>query len=183
MPVAASGPVSLPLENLKVLLANCAAFRAWVGAADVTAARARIWLVDVPPPAAAGRSYTAAELSAKRPLAIIDEFEFEDGRPGGDAWGSQRVALGGFVESGRLLLRFEADVPTADVNDPASAKLSIMNQVGAVVSDMRNLGTGDNEYLSIHRITRHHPYARSDQAEAPTQKDHFSVSYRIDWGV
>ena len=41
MPVTPTGPVSLPLENLRVLLANCASWQSWVGAANATDAYVR----------------------------------------------------------------------------------------------------------------------------------------------
>lgn len=183
MPVTPTGPISLPLENLKALLANCAAFRSWVGAADVAAARERIHLCGLPAPAAVGGAYGLDELESLRPFAVIDEFAFEDNRPGGDAWVSQRVALGAFVESGRLLVRFEDDVPAEDARDIAAAKLALMNRIGALVTEMRDLGGGDSEYLSIHRITRHHPFERADESQAGTQGDYWQVSYRVDWGI
>src|SRR4051812_39751424 len=98
MPISPTGPVSLPLENLRILLAGCPGFRTWVGAANATEARTRILLVEMTAPADP-QGYTAAELAAMRPFAVIDEHQLEDDRPGGDAWVWDRVGLPAFVAS------------------------------------------------------------------------------------
>lgn len=182
MPIEASGPVSLPLENLRVLLSNCEAFREWTGDDTAEAAREHVHLVDLPRPADRG-GYTPEELAELRPFAVIDEFALDDGRPGADAWATERDALGGFVDSGKLLLRFEAEILAEDADDPADSKLLFYNRVGAVLQDMKLLGGGDTEYLSIHRMVRYHPAKRMSFERAATQGDVYEVTYVVWWGV
>ena len=181
MPVTPSGPVSLPLEHLAVLLSNCAAFRAWTGDSTPALARLHVHLVDLPP-AENPAGYTKAELTELRPLALVDEFVLDGGRPGADAWESEREALGGWVDRGKLLLKLEALVPEEDANDPAAAKLKFMNDVGAILTDVKSLGGGDTDYLSIHRIVRYHPISRTRIEAVDAQGDAMSVSYVIWWG-
>ena len=181
MAIEPTGPVSLPLENLRLLVAACPAFQAWAGDATAEAAKAHVHLVDLPPAEDAG-GYTRAELAELMPLAVVDEFALDGDRPGGDAWSSDRNGLGAFVDSGKLLLRFEAAVPEEDANDPAAAKLKFYNAVGAVLQDMKGLGGGDADYLSIHRIVRYHPATRTPVESENAQGDVFRVSYVVFWG-
>jgi hypothetical protein len=181
MPVTASGPISLPLENGRTLIANCAAFRTWTGTADIAAAKNRIHLVDFEPPEN-GREYTADELAALRPYAEVDEFIPPDERPGGDPFVSQRQGYGAFVDAGKLLVRFFDNVDDVDAQNPSEARLQFMNKVGAVIAEIKELGGGDTDLLSVHRITRWEPYRRSDESEAETMGDFYRCSFVLTWG-
>lgn len=180
MPIEPTGPLSLPLANLRTLVAACPAFQSWVGAADPGAAEERIHLVDFEPPA--GRNYTVEELDTLRPYAVVDEFAFPDDRPGGDAWVSVRHGSGAFVDAGKLLLRFCGNVPPEDEANPAEARLAFMNAVGAVVREIQGLGGGDTDYLSVHRIARWEPYQRASFGEAEAQGDFYLCSFVVTWG-
>ena len=95
----------------------------------------------------------------------------------------QREGLGAFVDSGKVLLRFEAVIPAEDADDPAAAKLLFYNRVGAVLQDLKSLGGGDTDYLSLHRIARYHPAARNALEAEDAQGDVYKVSYALWWGV
>jgi hypothetical protein len=58
-----------------------------------------------------------------------------------------------------------------------------MNVVVAILADMKALGGGDSDYLSIHRIVRYHPFSRTRLEAEQAQGDAFSVSYVVWWGV
>lgn len=179
MPVTASGIVSLPLEKLRTIIANCAAFQAWTGTADVAEATTRLHLIG--PKAEDGRKFTAEELAELRPFGVIDEWRVP-GRPGGGAWVMDRHAQGGYTPSGKLLLTFEDAVADDDSGNPDEARLAFMNRLGDVINEMLLLGGGDTEYLSIHRVERWEYYARGDETEAAPQGDFYWASYVIDWG-
>ncbi|RMF87769.1 MAG: hypothetical protein D6741_20110, partial [Planctomycetota bacterium] len=70
----AQGALTEVEERMAVMLAACASFQAWVGAADSTAARASIYFDAIPPPA--GSDYTRAELDGYRPWAIISTLDY-----------------------------------------------------------------------------------------------------------
>jgi hypothetical protein len=137
--------------------------------------------VDVSPAFTNG-GYTLAELKELRPYARVNEFELED-KPGGQGWIADRIALGAFTHSGKLVLDFLGDVPEEDAGDPAAATLRFMNHVGAVLLDLQALGGGDGYFLSIHRIEKYQPFVRSDETEAETLGDYFRVQYLVHYGV
>lgn len=182
MPVEPSGPISLRLQQLKELLADCPAWQAWVGrAGNELVAGQHVYLIDTPPSEVAG-GYTLAQLRTMRPFARVDEFELED-KPGGQAWVADRVALGAFSFSGKLILDFFDDVPEEDAGDPVAAKLRFMNNVGTVLLELLERGGGDEGPLSIHRVEKYQPFVRSDETEWETMGDYFRVQYLVHYGV
>src|SRR5688572_21072978 len=103
MPIVASGMLSIPLECLRVLLANCTAWQSWTGAATAATAKERIHLHDIDPPAIAGGAYAADELTSRRPLARIDDWQPERGF-GEQQWVARRIAERGAFEIGGKLI-------------------------------------------------------------------------------
>jgi len=182
MAVTPTGQISLRLEDLRTLVANCAAWRSWTQTATVAAAKEKVYLVDLPPPAK-DEAHEEEDLVARRPFAVVDEFEAPNDRSGADAFVMDRASLGAFQLGGRLLLSFEDDVPPEDAGDPAAAKLRFMNNVGAVLQEIKALGAGENDLLSVHRVARWEPWRRSPKEEEPTQGDYMRVSFVVTWGI
>jgi hypothetical protein len=187
MPVTASGPISLPLEYGRILVANCAAFRSWGGASSVAKAMERIHLVDVPPPEGGG-SYSIDELEALRPYVTIDQFALPGSRQGGDGWMSVRRGQGAFVDGGKLLLRFFDNVPPEDQHNAAEARLLFMNRLGGVLQEMKLKGGGDgvdadgNPLLSVHGMSIWEPFRRAFEDEVPTMGDFYACGVAVTWG-
>jgi hypothetical protein len=179
MPIQATGIVSLRLEDLRALLGACASWRSWTKAADVAAAKRHVHLVDIPP-STSGSGYTRDELTALRPLARVDEYEEDNRLVGGLVL--DRTALGGFVLSGKLVLTFEDEVPEEDADDPAAAKLRFMNNIGAVLKELADLGGGEGEYLSIHRVEKFGKVARASETDVETMGDFLQAQYVIHHG-
>ena len=180
MPVTPSGPISLRLEDLRTLLANCPAWRTWTGDATAELAKRHVHLVDIPPaPSAAG--YSAADLAELRPFARVDEYEEADRLVGGFVL--ERVSLGAFMPSGKLVLTFEDEVPQEDANDPAAAKLRFMNNVGAVLKDLVDLGDGEGDYLSVHKVEKLGRIARATEEDVETMGDYLQAQYVIHHGI
>src|SRR4051812_45031543 len=110
MPVTPSGTLSLPLECLRVLLANCPSWQSWTGTATAALAKARVYLHDITPPDADAGSYTASELQTLRPFARIDDWEPQRG-VGEEPWRSRRAGeRGPYMKGGKLVLDFDDDV-------------------------------------------------------------------------
>ena len=78
---------------------------------------------------------------------------------------------------------FQWTAPGFRGGDPAAAKLRFMNNVGAVLQEMKALGAGENDLLSVHRVARWEPWRRSPKEEEPTQGDYMRVSFVLTWGV
>lgn len=120
---AAAGTVSSAEEALGRTLAACTAFQGDGG--DETSARQRIFYHALPPPANDGE-YTAAELAAYRPCALIyTDF------PRGYRW--HKVGSFAWDDSGRLALELEWTVPEAVATDEAEVARRFSNWLGTVM--------------------------------------------------
>jgi len=182
MPVSPTGPISLPLSHLRLLVADCTAFRTWVGAANQAAALAKIHLCELPAPAAPGSGYTTTELQTLRPCAIVDLWTPIRGygeQP--QAW-QMRGEGGPFLESGKLTLDFLDDVDVTDAAVLSDAKFRFLNNVGAVVDQMLDL-SGSDGYLNANRIEVYQGPGRADERMQETYGDHWRVQLLVQWGV
>jgi hypothetical protein len=193
MAVTPSGMLSLPMECLRVLLANCTAWQSWTGTANATLAKARIYLHDIPAPAADEGSYTASELQTIRPFARIDDWMPERGF-GDEPWKSSRVAeRSAFRTTGKLVLDFSDDVDASDTANATDTKLRFTNRVGGVIEEL--LGkAGSSDYLSVGDLAAgvapigilsievYQGYLRSDQAETDAQGEHTRMQFLVHWG-
>jgi len=152
------------LTNLRTLLADCEAFRAWVGAADATEAKARIYRV----------AEDAAD--ATRPFALVAAGDDDDSEF--DSAGAANF----FAAAGSLILRFEADVRSKYSADDAKAEIDFSNQVGTVLAEMKALA-GSGAYLNIREIDMTMPPARSSIEEQEAGDDYFQIELEVRWGV
>ena len=160
MAVTPSGPLSLPLDNLRTLLANCPSFQTWVGAADAAEALAAISLVAVE--------------TVERPLAIVMQAP-------GRGWASRQNAGGAanwFSQSGTLLILFEDDVE-AEAIEP-DAELTFTNLVGAIISEMQDLA-GSGGHLNVTSIAIKDGPSRSDFSEKESTGDYYQVVLEVGW--
>lgn len=132
MAVTPTGFVSLPMANLKESLAQCAAFRTFVGAESVAAARALIYQLDVVDPA-----------SIDRPYAVVGLGEINGEKIAG---GAQNV----FSASGAPMFILVADVNTALPHD--DQVLTMTNALGAIVVQLAQ-NTGAYGYFSFDQFT------------------------------
>lgn len=127
----AAGLLSLPAENLRILLAGSVKFRELVGEANPTLAKAHI---HIGPRDATG--YT-------RPRALIDITRHREPSVAGGAGISYR-------STGELWLHIARDIPSgyqaAAQNE--NAMLEFTNLIGAIVADMQAL-SGTATYLVV----------------------------------
>lgn len=127
-----TGPISLAQQRARIMLADCATFRSWVGAANQTEALASIHLKSM-----ATVPATAAAWIAARPLCVVD-------MPADNGYSTERVAggLGAcYVESGQIMLSFEAEL--ADADDESDSRVVFENKLGAIFSEMWALSGTD----------------------------------------
>lgn len=136
-----TGAISRIEQTLAMTLADAPAFRTWCGAADQTAALARIYFGALPPPAAGGEEYTLAELVAYRPFALVF---CKHGNRAFKASG-QRYS---YSQGGLLQVLLEQATPTAALLDAQEAERLWNNTVGSIVDDVCTLA-GQGGYLAI----------------------------------
>jgi hypothetical protein len=176
-----------PLQNLRELVAACATFQAWVGAdtaeTPATAALASTCLQE-PSPESGDETHAPEELELRRPFALIDWFVPLSGM-GGEPYHAQRIGQLAYVESGRLMLTFEADTdPAATTHTEALTKF--VEKVEAIVGEMLGLAGTDNgsyTHLSltgIELLIRPH---RSPVQEHETQGDYWRVTLLVNVGI
>lgn len=162
MPVTPANLFSLPLKALQDTIANSGTFQTWAGTAGGAPTLARIHLVGV-------------DVSAVvRPFALIDF---------GEKFDSAQIAYQGqFMSSGELLLLFEDAVAPANAGNHGDAKLAFTNQVGAVLNEIQDV-SGQNSFLSIHKIKLKSGPNRSTKDERDAGTDLYQVTFEVVWGV
>ncbi|TXH44326.1 MAG: hypothetical protein E6Q97_32845 [Desulfurellales bacterium] len=125
-------------DALIELLANSAAFRTFVGAANATAAKARIYLYDIPSTAEDQDGYTDAEFVALFPCAIIGPPD--DGEMFRGTYTANGVNYEYTVDVA-FSVRFERQRSGTDTDQAAVRKLC--NAIGDVIDQlMLSSGTG-----------------------------------------
>jgi len=159
--VSATGIVSLPLENLRTLVANSDDFQTWVSAASAAAAKAHIYAVVTDPP-----------LASKRPFACVrhcapSEFSID-------------AATG--ADSGAIELWFEATIAAGNRDDAADAEFAFTNVVGAIISDIITL-SHQGGYMLIREIECIDGPAPNSKDETESEGHYYVALYKVHWGV
>ncbi len=178
MTVSASGVLSKPLQHMADLLAACAAFQTWVGAADAAAAAGSIHLVGYEDPKQAdGQSddeYRAARAEA-RPLAAVGFGGEFTAAP--DAEPRAYYRHGGALE---VRLQHMADVDDEDLAE-GQALLTFANAIGAILEEIESTaGTGGHLTVVGYRISE--GPARMDPLEVSAgELDVYQVTIEFDW--
>ena len=169
----ATGPIAKAEDYLKETLANCAAFRTLVGAADAAGAKASIYTDALTEPVSGG-VYSQAELEALHPFALIATdadagfyMEFSSISSGGHE----------YADGGRILLRLVRIAPGVSI---ASDERGWKEIFGAILDQLFGLAGGAG-YLAITAIRvlsmdRFHPDDQVDMADAQ------GVTVAIEWG-
>ena len=163
MAVTPTGFLSTPVDTLRTMLANSAAFQTWVGAADATAAKARIY------------PFTIDEGSYTRPYAIVT---FGDG-----GFSLNNVGTGAadsFQDRGQLRIFFEANVSAGNQGNHADSVYEFTNQIGAVLSDIAALAVSGYLVISSFRVS---VPSRSDAEEKDAGADYFNVVVEVEYGI
>jgi len=128
-----SGPISLPLDHMRTLLANLAAMQDWLDVGSAAEALNSIYLVAVDDP---------VDAPIATPYAVVVQGER-------GCWSGRRTAGGAaarFAGSGVIDVLFQADVAAS--LSYADAELTFTNSVGAILSEIDGVA-GSNEYLNV----------------------------------
>jgi hypothetical protein len=172
-----SGSLSLAQEHLRVMLADCATFRALCGAGNRAGALAHLHHEGLPAPAN-GTEHTAAEHADLRPWGIVfmaDQRGFS----------RRLVSTETFRSAGRLRLRLARTCPdVTGADEPTSdAMLEWKNIIGGIIGELCELATaGDIEHLAFDEIgVDFGPFAAAPELAA-TQGLWQGVELSVAWG-
>jgi hypothetical protein len=179
-----TGPLSLPLTNMRTLLANCSAWQTWTGAASAAEALEHIHLLAVDQPREDDED---RPWSSIRPFAVIGldlpEFWAAEKHSGG--------AAGGFVRSGNLLVSFEDNVDDQIKDNYREALVRFLNNVGDVIIDL--IGSpgvsaglsGTGTYLHLTGLTVKEGPHRADRDELANTDlgDYQAITLGVSWGI
>lgn len=181
MPTA-TGRLSLPLEHTRTILAACAAWRSWVGAATAAVAKASIHLVHLPGPGCGG-AYTKDEIVSQRVHAIVDFPE------DGEGFETNRIAGGSrhyFQDRGRVLVGIVEDVPLEPDASDAEVKVAFMNRLGALIGEVLALSASDDgvtAYLAVTDLAVVMGPSVSHEDLETGQGRTVWATLALDWGV
>lgn len=158
MPVTPTGMISLPLDHMRKTIADSAAFRTWVGAADQAAALAKV--------------YPVLTTATTPPFAVVDWAE-----------NFRRLKVAGgtrnfFRQEGDLTVLFRGAVNAA--HDDADAAYTFLNTVGAILAEMEALA-GTAGYLDITGITLVDGPSRPLEDEKQSFADFYQAIYRVEF--
>lgn len=177
MTTAAEGSITLAEQDLANTLADCHAFQAWAGVASQAAALERIYFDGLPAPDNGRETYTADELAALRPYAVIWTDEEEGFR-------RKQVAAGAgfyFEDSGRLHLELVQEIAAADQADLSASDRKFKNALGLILDELAELA-GQGGYLTATSFATKgplRPHPDSEDGEGPWQW----AKLVIDWGL
>jgi hypothetical protein len=188
MTTTAVGTIAVVKDRVRDTLAALTAFRAWQGAAySVEQAKARIYFDDTPLPPDGQESYTAGQLAALRPFAVVFLAT-----PGGARW-SADATPNRCVPSGRIQIYLEEAIPSDLVpagtaaEDTGEVIRRFENFVGRLIqneSDPSALTFATTRamagYFAWKSISWDGPY-RPHPQEVAAQGDHQYGLLTIDW--
>lgn len=125
---AAAGPISLPLDDVRDLIANSAAVQSWMGVGTVAAAKLKTFLKKATNPA--GYALSLAEIATITPCAMVN---YTDG--GGPRL--ETVSATGFMSSGSIMAEFWQVITETD---PHEIPILWENLIGSFMDDFKVLG-------------------------------------------
>ncbi len=170
---AAAGSIALAESYLGVMLSRCAAFRTFCGVATEALALARIYHTSLPQ--ATGERYTAEELSGYRPFALIATAPTEGLRRTVDSTDS-------FDSRGRITLRLERDVASADAANPQEAERKFLNEVGGIIDELcGRAAPGAAGELAFDAITLASGPWRPPVEAYEEQGDYIACELAVEW--
>ena len=166
-----TGSMGLAQQHLANMIADSAAFRAWVGAADQAEAFGSIYQDALPP-----GGTDLADLQALRPFALV----WTDPQLGFNKQFAAGGAARWHTASGVIGVYFEAEIDAADASDPAEAGVKFKNVIDAIQSEMDAIN-GQAGYLGYDEIRKVEGPTRSDEDDRPTQGDFLFLVWQVVW--
>jgi len=161
--VTPTGMLSLPIENLRILLAASTTFQTLVNAGDAAAAKPYVYVDSI-------------DESVSRPFALVSD----------QAWNLSLVgqgAVNAFDEGGVLLLEIQAGVGDAYEDDGAGNNpgFEFRNTIGAIVEEMLDLAASGT-YLDVSGVRFEVPPTRVLPETEAADEDFFAVRLQLQWG-
>lgn len=152
-------------------LANCEAFQLLVGRPDAARAKQRIFSDVLPVPE--GAEWTADELDAIRPFALVHTTEDITG------FVYERIATGCWNASGRITIKIERSLRDSDTAAQADARFK--REVAEIIKQFAaQRETGDR--LMSRRFNVEGPY-RIAHEDLEEQGDHQWMMIYVEWGL
>lgn len=174
---AAAGSISLAVDNLRVTLADSAAFRTWSGTSTQAAALARIYYESLPPPTDKNE-HTLVELTALRPCALVWTEPTSGFTLRHDSQGSSF----GYNESGVMMIRFLQTVDPAIVADAAEIARRFLNAIGTILDELA-ASAGVAGYIASEELELEFGPYRGEVDERATQGDYIGCDVKVTWGT
>ncbi len=181
------GPIIDAAEITRDILAACATWQTWTGAADAEEARESTYLAGfgpetLPDDGADQASDTARdavgvdELESKRPFAVVIPGE------SGTLRFSRNGSNGAFQFGGSVSLYIEADAPEGDETEPdyAVAVAEFLENLGKVVSEMCAASEANGMLLQSGDVAG---WGRITEDGVPGQRALFTAHIMLNWGL
>lgn len=172
----AMGLITPHEDHLRDTLASLTQLQTWMGVLTEAAAKKRIFVGDIPPPVDGKGSYQPADLIGLRPFCVL----YTDPQAG---YTARKVAADlqwRFVDSGRLVVMFEQEVPHTLKYDAAELRRQFMNSMGLIAQELLNKA-GQGEEFATRHLTVYGPY-RGDEDDIEGQGDPIVAYFDLDWG-
>jgi hypothetical protein len=171
------GSIGIAQGALRDMLADSPAFRAWTGALDHPAAKARVYEEGLPPPADPKHGYSLEEWAAYRPYAVL----WTDRSQGLQF---RRSSSTGFSDSGRLVLYLQQHTPVEVAADTAECERRWIRTLDRILGDLIAMAgeSGIRSYLDIRQITLEEVY-QNDPEQKATEGEFQTAIISISWGA
>lgn len=178
-----ANPLLNSLLAVRKILRDCYYWRALGGVTPWTEeqAEARIYFDELPPPS--GDDYTAAELTALRPFALV-WLDLN----GGLKLTSEVSANCCWTPSGAAILQVELPVPTDLANDPGALTVDLHTKLGRIIRtcDAEKPGLADlasvSGYLPIKEVL-YRGYIRTDVKAVNDLGDCVRCEIELQWSA
>lgn len=185
---APEGCISRAEERLRNMLAACGPLQTWLGVSSGSAAKDKIYLVELPPPIhddeEADGNFSLSELVSRRPFVMV-------WTPSDQPFQIDIVASPGFPsQSGVLRVRLEENVPDQLSTNYAEAYRRFLNAVGQIIQSNEGHNPGLVELLVQQRpehlffrsisVVDH---MRTTSDDVPTLGDAHKCELEIRWGA
>lgn len=133
MTVAASGSISLTLDNLRNVFAASATFQSLLGVVNAAAAKAKTYWLET------DDEHVEAEAALPRAIVAFSLGQFDNDRISTTGWGSM----------GPLEILIEVDTPSQYVDNLQDGNMWFTNSIGAMIDEIKTLVTSGQGYLNI----------------------------------
>lgn len=163
MAVAPTGPLSLPIDAVRQMIAGSVAFQAWTSSATVTAALERVHITET--------DVTSDNLPAM-PYALVDYSGWQQDKYG--------VTPGSWIQAeSSVTVFFRAQVQD---DEPADEFFRFANQVGAIIEDMQDTaGDYTAQTLPAYQISMTIAPTRKGKQRRAARGDYYEAQFQFDF--